>query len=111
MSQGIFHVNFKSSTQDFGDGLVVIKDGKANGGDGNYLYQGSVPDASGEFSSQFSVSKWRSGNSNVVGIDNYTLNAKGFVDYEKGTIALKGAVVGAEHLTITLDGKKVANAV
>ncbi|GAO92639.1 hypothetical protein PSA5_08000 [Pseudomonas syringae pv. actinidiae] len=43
MSQGIFHVKFKANTQDFGEGLVVVKSGAANGGDENYLYQGAIP--------------------------------------------------------------------
>ncbi|HCF3932607.1 TPA: hypothetical protein NID52_001002, partial [Pseudomonas aeruginosa] len=36
MSQGIFHVQFKSNLQDSGQGLVVIKNGSINGGDDHY---------------------------------------------------------------------------
>lgn len=72
MTSGIFHVEFRASTDDFGDGLVVVKDGAVNGGDPHYLYQGEVPTHSGEFESRFTVRKYRDGNANVVGIDNYT---------------------------------------
>jgi len=30
MTSGIFHVEFRASTGDFGDGLVVVKDGAVN---------------------------------------------------------------------------------
>lgn len=111
MPNGIFHVDFKASTGDHGEGLVVVKDGKANGGDPHYLYQGDVPTQSGDFNSQFKISMWRSGNSNVVGIDNYTLNASGTVNYEAGTLKLKGSVAGAPQLTMEIIGKKIADAV
>ncbi len=107
MASGIFHVEFRASTGDFGDGLVVVKDGAVNGGDPHYLYQGEVPTQSGEFESRFTVRKYRDGNVNVVGIDNYILLARGRVDYEGGTIELRGAVEGHPQLTIQLGGRKI----
>lgn len=111
MTSGIFHVDFRASTGDHGDGLVVIKDGAVNGGDAHYLYQGHVPAASGQFESQFTVAKWRDGNTNVVGIDNYTLEAKGEIDYEAGTLELQGAVAGKPQLTIRIKGKRIHDTV
>ncbi|MFI8431010.1 GrlR family regulatory protein [Pseudomonas sp. NPDC078863] len=111
MSNGIFSVTFRSNRPDHGDGLVIIKDGTVNGGDPNYLYQGEVPTSSGAFTGQFKVSMWRAGNTNVAGIDNYILNAKGNIDYEDGTVSLSGTVEGAPNIQITLQGKRVAPAV
>lgn len=111
MASGIFHVEFRASTGDFGDGLVVVKDGAVNGGDPHYLYQGEVPTKTGGFESKFIVRKYRDGNINVVGIDNYTLLAKGSVNYEEGTIELRGAVEGVPQLTIQLQGRKIQPAV
>lgn len=110
MASGIFHVDFQASTGDHGDGLVVVKDGAVNGGDSHYLYQGTVPAETGPFESLFTVGKWRDGNRNVVGVDNYTLLAKGNVNYEAGTIELQGAVAGAPQLTIRLKGTKIRDA-
>jgi hypothetical protein len=110
MSQGIFHVDFKASTGDYGDGLIVVKDGAVNGGDANYLYRGTIPKVSGPFESKFIINKWRNGNTNVVGIDNYELEASGSVDYEGGTFALKGSVVGQPQLTIDIMGKRISDA-
>ena len=110
MSQGIFYVKFKANTGDYGDGIVVVKDGSANGGGAHYLYRGKVPAHSGEFQSQFTISKWKSGNTNVVGIDNYVLEAKGAVDYEGGKLQLDGVVVGQPQLKMTIVGQKIADA-
>lgn len=111
MTSGIFHVEFRASTGDFGEGLVVVKDGSVNGGDTHYLYQGEVPKESGDFESRFTVRKYRNGNVNVVGIDNYTLLAKGRVNYHDGTLELRGAVENAPQLTIQLRGHKIQPAV
>ena len=111
MASGIFHVDFRASAGDYGDGLVVVKDGAINGGDSHYLYQGQLPTESGPFESQFTVGKWREGNTNVVGFDNFTLLAKGNINYEAGILELQGSVVGAPQLTIQLKGKKIQDAV
>lgn len=111
MSNGIYEVRFKSNRPDSGGGLVVIKDGAVNGGDANYLYQGKVPTASGKFAEQFKVSMWRPGNTNVTGHDNFTLDATGEINYEKGTISLTGSVVGDSRVRVELAGNKVAPAV
>lgn len=84
MSQGIFYVKFTANTGDYGDGIIVVKDGSANGGDLHYLYRGKVPKISGEVQSKFTISKWKSGNTNVVGIVNYVLEVKGAAHYEEG---------------------------
>jgi hypothetical protein len=111
MSNGIFAVEFKTNLPDNGAGVVVIKDGSVNGGDDNFLYQGHVPTTSGKFSGSFQVSKWKDGNTSVTGIDNYTLDAAGEIDYEKGTISLTGTVVGHSSIRLELTGRKLIPAV
>lgn len=112
MSQGIFHIKFKANTQDFGEGLLVIKDGAVNGGDNNYLYQGSVPHASGQFTSDFRISQWEPGNPDVFGGQGgYVLSAQGVIDYEKGTFSLQGSPQGQPQFHLQATGKKIADAV
>ncbi|MDH1011561.1 hypothetical protein N5C80_22765 [Pseudomonas nicosulfuronedens] len=111
MSQGIFHVHFRSSIGDHGEGLVVVTDGHVNGGDQHFLYQGVLPTSSGAVATQITVSKWRAGNTSVVRIDNYLLDTTGHVDYENGALHLKGVVTGHPNLTINIEGRKVADAV
>lgn len=42
MKDGLYHVNFQSNQQDFGVGVVTVKDNHVNGGDYAYFYQGIV---------------------------------------------------------------------
>ncbi|WP_044873067.1 GrlR family regulatory protein [Pseudomonas sp. LFM046] len=111
MSQGIFHVRFQSNLADFGEGLVVVKDGSVNGGDGHFLYRGTLSAESGPVSGQLSVDKWRTGNHSVVNLDHFKLNVQGAIDYVQGTLSLQGQVENAPHLSISISGQKVADAV
>ena len=68
MSQGVFHVALRANTQDFGEGLVVVKDGCVNGGDDNFLCQcNSFPTESWAFRAEIRVSQWRKSNTHVFG--------------------------------------------
>ncbi|AQL37441.1 MULTISPECIES: GrlR family regulatory protein [Pseudomonas syringae group] len=112
MSQGIFHVKFKANTQDFGEGLVVVKSGAANGGDENYLYQGAIPSVSGEFTSDFEVSQWQAGNTDVFGgSGGFVLKARGVINYENGTFSLQGSPEGKPEFTLEAIGRKVAETI
>lgn len=42
MKDGLYHLRFKSNQQDFGVDIITIKDGKVNGGDPTYFYQGDI---------------------------------------------------------------------
>ncbi|NWE45311.1 GrlR family regulatory protein [Pseudomonas gingeri] len=110
MSQGIFHIKFKANTQDFGEGLIVIKNGSVNGGDPNFLYRGSVPDTSGAFTSEFHISQWKPGNTDVFGsTGSYVLNARGEIDYERGTFSLEGSPRDKPNFSLRAVGQKVAD--
>lgn len=46
MKDGLYHVNFRSNQQDFGNGVVTVKEGRVNGGDYAYFYQGEITEDS-----------------------------------------------------------------
>ncbi|HDY5025884.1 TPA: hypothetical protein RQ640_001269 [Pseudomonas aeruginosa] len=110
MSQGIFHVQFKSNLQDSGQGLVVIKNGSINGGDDHYLYRGTAPQQTGAFTGKLHVNKWKDGNRTVVNIDNFQLDVNGKIDFEAGQLDLVGTVTGQPQLQIQIIGRKVGDA-
>lgn len=110
MSQGIFHVQFKSNLQDSGQGLVVIKNGSINGGDDHYLYRGAAPQKTGPFTGKLHVNKWRGGNRTVVNIDNFELDVNGKIDFEAGQLDLVGTVTGQPQLQIQIIGRRVGDA-
>jgi len=110
MSQGVFEVHFRSNIQDFGSGLVFIKDGSVNGSDANFLYQGKIPAESGDFETQINVHQWQAGNTHVFGgTGGFVLEAKGTVDYEKGVFSLQGSPQGNGQLTLQATGKRISD--
>ncbi|MCR1227538.1 GrlR family regulatory protein [Klebsiella quasipneumoniae] len=42
MKDGLYSVFFKSNTQDFGAGVVSVKNDAVNGGDYAFYYQGKI---------------------------------------------------------------------
>ncbi|WP_312299223.1 GrlR family regulatory protein [Stutzerimonas nitrititolerans] len=110
MNSGIFEVSFRSSIQDFGEGLVVIKDGTVNGGDAHYLYTGQFAESSGTTNAKIKVQMWKAGSTSIVNIDNYELDLTGTIDFEHGALRLRGQVVGQPSLVVSVEGRKIADA-
>lgn len=110
MSNGIFEVSFKSSTQDFGTGLIVIKDGSINGGDAHFLYRGTLEQSEGTAKAVINVDKWKAGNTSIVSLDNYQIEFTGTVDFGAGSLNLSGRVSSQPALAITVSGRKIGDA-
>lgn len=110
MKSGIFSVYFRSSIQDFGEGLVVIKDGTVNGGDAHYLYTGQLAEEGGATKAKIKVQMWKGGSKSIVNMDNYDLEITGTIDFEHGVLRLSGSVVGMPSMVVSVEGKKIADA-
>jgi hypothetical protein len=110
MSNGIFEVNFKSSMQDFGSGLIVIKDGSVNGGDAHFLYRGTIDESGKNALVMINVDKWRAGNTSIVNIDNFQIIFTGSIDFTAGSLNLSGHVSGQPATVITVSGRKIGDA-
>lgn len=108
MVSGIYEVHFRSSIQDFGDGLVVVKRGAVNGGDANFLYTGNFEAQDDKVTAVISVDKWKPGNTSIVDIDHFKVDFKGTITHE--VIQLDGAVQGQANLRITVTGRRVGDA-
>lgn len=107
MSNGIFEVNFRSSTHDFGGGLIVIKDGSVNGGDAHFLYRGTFSESGGTAKAVINVDKWKSGNTSIVNIDHFQIEFTGSIDFDAGALNLSGHVSNNPTLVIAVRGKKI----
>ena len=108
MDNGIYEVNFRASTQDFGSVLIVIKDGSVNGGDAHFLYRGTLTGTDAGVTASISVEQWKAGNRSVVGITNYKVEFKGTI--ANGQLKLSGNVTDHPQLALTVTGRKVAEA-
>jgi hypothetical protein len=75
MESGIYYVIFKSHTGRFGDGLVVVDNGKIHGGDQRYLYRGFYKTDGQTVEADIQVSYYRGEAKSVLGhIAKFKLN-------------------------------------
>jgi len=110
MDSGIYYVIFKSHTGSFGDGLVVVDDGKVHGGDQRYLYRGFYKADGQAIEADIQVSYYRGEPKSVFGhLPKFSLNLSGSATNDAFTVS--GRVFGQSHLVITIEGQKQANLV
>ena|ERR1700728_2022319 len=67
MIEGLWIVQFEG-LQGEGSGVVVLKDGRALGGDEGYTYVGRYNEENGDFTARVTVSNFRRDIANVMGI-------------------------------------------
>jgi hypothetical protein len=110
MDSGIYYVIFKSQTGRFGDGLVVVDDGKIHGGDQSYLYCGRYKTDGQEIEAEIEVSYYRGEPQSIFGhLPKFSLNLSGNATNDAFTVA--GRVFGQSQLVINIEGQKQANLV
>ena len=105
MQNGIYHVRFSSSTGDFGEGIVVVKDDSVNGGDAGFLYKGKLSSNSGELSGQFNIKRWNPDHVSVFGpVDDFNLNLTGQVGQDN-SFFISGGIDSQPQFTININGR------
>ena len=113
MKPGIYHVKFSpvASTM-FGEGLAVFRDGKVNGGDPGYLYQGSYEIDDTRITAKLHVKRWNPAWASVFGnLTEYDLALKGQMPADGSLFYAEGAVVQHPQLKLTVNGRRLADAV
>ncbi len=107
MKDGLYAVNFKSSTQDFGSGVISVLKGNVNGGDHGYFYQGQIVINDSKLSGAMQIKQWNTNVPSVFGpIPRFDLPLTG--QFEGDKFELQGSVDGQ---TITIVGRHLANLV
>jgi hypothetical protein len=110
MQDGIYHVNFSSNANDFGQGIAVFKDGSVNGGDHGYLYTGTKTSQGDRFSSTLTIKQWNPSVQSVFGpAKQFELVLEGSVSGDGGFIA-QGHVAGQPQAKITIKGRHLSTA-
>lgn len=112
MYDGIYEISFVSSKgEDFGGGIVTIKDGAMNGGDGGYMYAGRLETApDGTVTGRIRVTKWSEALPSVLpGHDNYELDFRG--DFHNGdSLDGRAEVVGDTDTWVQISAHRHADA-
>ena len=110
MQDGIYHVRFSSSVGGSGEGLVVLKQGSANGGDFGYLYTGQFNSDRESLSGRLNIKRWNPSSASVFGpLVDFDLQLTGKPN-DDGGFTLSGGIAGQPGLTITIAGRYLAPA-
>ncbi|MEY2489633.1 MAG: hypothetical protein QOC70_1575 [Verrucomicrobiota bacterium] len=112
MKPGIFHVTFSSpATHLSGEGLAVIKSGTINGGDLGYLYSGTFIQADSSVSSSLTIKQWNAKVTGIFGpLKEFALTLTGTVSDDRNSFAVTGSVVENPQTTISINGRRLADA-
>ena len=107
MLSGIFGVEFRASNRDFGSGIAVIDDGRVNGGDETYFYQGQFDYYGGEVRATIEVTHYRGAPNSVMGpVSQFTLSLSGSAD--DNNFDVQGGSHSIPNVNIRMRGRKVA---
>ena len=110
MIDGIYRVTFSSSSNDFGDGIVVIKGDTINGGDHGYLYSGTKSIQGGQISSSLTIKQWNPSVQSIFGPNKeFVLELSGDVSADNGFV-VHGHVAGHSQEKITIRGRYLSAA-
>lgn len=105
MKDGLYAVSFKSSSQDFGGGVISVQNGHVNGGDHGYYYQGHIGINDSKLSGTLQVKQWNRNVPSVFGpIPQFDLTLAG--QFEGGNFELQGSVAGQ---SIRIIGRYIAD--
>jgi hypothetical protein len=91
---GIYHIRF-GVPGNTGEGLVVLSDGKAHGGDPTYLYAGAYEGDTENFTAKIDVSHWNGPRDSIFGpVDKIILTLAG-KEKSPGLIVGSGQPLGS----------------
>ena len=108
MISGMYFVNFIANNNSFGIGLVVIREGRVNGGDDSYLYQGRFDYYGDDIRAVIDVKHYRGPLNSVMGpLKEFSLILAGKKSGDN--FELIGGIANVPNLNIRITGTKVAD--
>ncbi|MCJ7777103.1 MAG: hypothetical protein MUP16_02165 [Sedimentisphaerales bacterium] len=107
MLNGIYQVQFMANNKSFGMGLILIENGRVNGGDLSYIYQGRFDYYGDDIQALIEVKHYSGPAISVMGpLQEFSLNLSGKQSGEIFEVA--GGIPGVPELSIKIVGRKVA---
>jgi hypothetical protein len=110
--EGLWTIEFGSNAGMFGSGVVVLREGKIEGGDASYYYVGSYKDAAAKqypaaFQAKIAVKPFLPGSESVFKTFNreITLNLEGTLSDENNAVAV-GTPEGMEGMNLGIRLKR-----
>lgn len=108
MTNGIYSISFDTPAGAIGGGVIVIRDGKAQGGDSAYYYNGTITTAGGAVDADVTVRKHGIGESVFGDLSEFRLRLTGS-GTETG-FTLNGETVGNPTARVSVRCRRLADA-
>ncbi|HFI1126783.1 negative regulator GrlR [Klebsiella michiganensis] len=105
MKDGLYSVFFKSNTQDFGAGVVSVKNDAVNGGDYAFYYQGKINNNN----LRLHVKQFNPGSQSVFGPLNDFYLVLAVSEKEPHGYILDGSMEGSPHLNLQVSATKISD--
>lgn len=107
MMSGVYFVEFRANNNNVGQGLIAIDDGRINGGDNAFLFQGRLDTYNDQLRAVIEVTHYRGEANSIFGsVRQFTLNLSGSSD--ANTFKMSGGVANMQGASISIVGRKVA---
>ena len=112
MTPGIYAVKFSAvSSYNFGEGLVVFKDGTVNGGDLGYFFKGTYQIKDSKVTAELKIKRWNASVPSIFGsFPEFDLVLTGHMPPDWSLFHAEGNVVQNPQLRITIDGRRLDDA-
>jgi hypothetical protein len=108
--EGVYAARFLSNLDQYGEGIIVLDDGRIHGGDLDHVYIGKYSLINNEFSATVDVANYSGSISSVLGLAQYRLTLNGIVKKAQD-ITTHGKVEGHPDLAIQINLHKVSHLV
>jgi len=117
LRDGLYGLHFQNRGDDFGSGVVSLRNGFINGGDHGFAYQGQLlehlpDDEDGRIRvrMQMRIHKWNPAILSVIpGLNSYTLDVQGFYDPQHDTFQLTGALPAMPGVCLDLMAVRISD--
>jgi hypothetical protein len=109
MVEGLYGVAFSASNNRFGGGVLVIRDGKAFGGDAQYYYTGTVERSGEQLKFDIRVRHFHGQAISVFGdsLLDCTVKGTGKVSQDGASFEGQGEMVGKADVELTVAAKRL----
>lgn len=117
LNDGLYGLHFQNRGEDFGSGVVSLKNGFINGGDHGFAYQGQLletkavaDDGRIHVRMQMHVHKWNPAILSVIpGLNSYTLDVQGHYDPQHDTFQLTGLLPALPGVCLDLMAVRIGD--
>lgn len=108
--EGVYAAQFVSNADQYGEGIIVLDEGRIHGGDLDNVYVGTFSVTDNEISATVEITNYSGNVSSVVGLRQYRLTLKGTMKNPQN-VTVSGVVEGRGDLAIKVNLHKLSHLV